>query len=89
MRLTRRVRSADFLYHEDELLGRALRELEVPEHVLGFYADLREQLDWERFVLDDITPRQRQRSLRRRLAVAAATATAAAVAFVVIGIVAA
>jgi len=80
------VKSADFLHHEDEMLGRALRELEVPEHMPGFHADLREQLDWERFVLDDITWRQRRRSLRRRLAAAAATATAAIVAFVVIGV---
>jgi hypothetical protein len=70
----------------DALVERALRDLEVPDHLPGFHAELREQLDWEHFVVADVLRRGRRRQLRRRLGVGAATAAAAAAAFVAIAI---
>jgi hypothetical protein len=65
---------------EDDELGARLAGLPVPEHAAGFYAELREQLAWERYVLRDVLDRRGR--LRKRIGVAA---TAAAVVATVIG----
>jgi hypothetical protein len=65
---------------EDDELGIRLASLPVPEHAAGFYAELREQLAWERYVLRDVLDRRRR--LRRRIGVAAMAAAAVAAAVV-------
>jgi hypothetical protein len=48
------------LHSDDELLERALANLEPPDHTPEFSAELREQLKWERFVVTDILARERR-----------------------------
>jgi hypothetical protein len=55
------------LHDDDRLLERALETLEPPGHAPAFYAELREQLRWERFVVTDILSRERRRFPWRRL----------------------
>jgi hypothetical protein len=70
-------------YDRDEELGAALRELEVPEHRPGFYAELHRQLAEERLASLDATRRER-RARRTRVRWGLRVAAVAAVTAIVL-----
>jgi hypothetical protein len=80
------VKSEGVADGRDGVVERALRDLHVPEHSPQFHAELREQLEWERFIVADVLWRRRGRRLTRRLGVAAAGALAAAAALIALAI---
>jgi hypothetical protein len=80
------VRSIRLVDGRDGIVERAVRDLEVPEHAPGFHEELREQLEWERFVLADALWRRRRRRLARRLGAALAAAATAAAVLAAVGI---
>jgi hypothetical protein len=74
--------------HRDERIGVLLRELDVPEHRPGFYAELHRRLAEER-VASLAAARRRRRARRTRLRWSlrvAAVAAVAAIVFVAVGI---